>query len=419
MPDRPRALIIGGSICGLLTAILLRRIDWEVIVFERSGGDLAGRGAGINTSPELLALMQRIGVGEDAFPGIETHLNRCLAGDGSLQLESTIAPSRFVTGWSNFYRPLRSALPESCYRPGVTCTAVASSADRVEAEFSDGSRATGNLLVAADGVQSSIRAQLLPHVRAAYAGYILWRFVLGEADVPPAARDLLAPAAILALPEREMAHCFLLPGADDDLRPGHRSYYIVWYRPADRVAALPDLFTDASGRNHGFTIPPNLVRPEHLRRVKDDALRVLPPQLADIVRRSNQPLLQAITDLESPRIRFDRIVLAGDAAFTARPHAAAGVTKAALDAACLVDSLAAAGRNIDAALAHYESERLLVGTRLVAWARELGGYLSAQTLPTAEREMLRFDRRPEVVLAPYRQTNIGSLSLVSPPFRGA
>jgi len=44
--DRRRAVIIGGSMAGLFTALLLRRAGWHVDVFERIGTELAGRGAG-------------------------------------------------------------------------------------------------------------------------------------------------------------------------------------------------------------------------------------------------------------------------------------------------------------------------------------------------------------------------------------
>ena len=42
----PRALVIGGSVGGLFAACLLREIGWDVAVFEKSAGDLSGRGAG-------------------------------------------------------------------------------------------------------------------------------------------------------------------------------------------------------------------------------------------------------------------------------------------------------------------------------------------------------------------------------------
>ena len=51
-----RALVIGGSIGGLFAANALRRIGWEVTVFERAGEGLSGRGAGIGTHGELILL---------------------------------------------------------------------------------------------------------------------------------------------------------------------------------------------------------------------------------------------------------------------------------------------------------------------------------------------------------------------------
>ena len=60
MAARPHALVIGGSVGGLMAASLLRSIDWDVTVFERTVGDLSGRGAGLGISAELLDVMKRI-----------------------------------------------------------------------------------------------------------------------------------------------------------------------------------------------------------------------------------------------------------------------------------------------------------------------------------------------------------------------
>ena len=94
--------------------------------------------------------------------------------------------------------------------------------------------------------------------------------------------------------------------------------------------------------------------------------------MAAVVARTEQPLLQAVFDLESPQLVFGRVVVLGDAAFVARQHVVAGVTKAALDAQCLADSLAAAGNDLERALAHYDAERRQFGRSLVARARHLG-----------------------------------------------
>ena len=56
-----RALIIGGSVGGLFAANLLRSVGWDAVVFERNPEELAGRGAGISTHPQLHNVMRRLG----------------------------------------------------------------------------------------------------------------------------------------------------------------------------------------------------------------------------------------------------------------------------------------------------------------------------------------------------------------------
>src|SRR5688500_2412109 len=58
-----RAIIIGGSMSGLFSAAFLRRIGWDIDVFERSPVELVGRGAGITTHPELLEALEKSGAG--------------------------------------------------------------------------------------------------------------------------------------------------------------------------------------------------------------------------------------------------------------------------------------------------------------------------------------------------------------------
>ncbi len=412
-----RALIIGGSVGGLFTALLLRRAGWSVQVFERSEGDLAGRGAGINTTPELFALMRRCGVEHADTSGVPLHGNRCWDAAGREIGRMEFAQPRIASIWSHVYRPLRRALPDECYHPGMACTAVQAGPASVQAIFANGARAEGDLLVAADGVQSTVRRQMLPNVQPQYSGYVLWRFVISEAEVDRAAHTQLAGHLNFALPPGELVLCFLIPGRHDDLRPGHRNFCVVWYRPAAPETTLPDLLTDASGRRHFLSIPAALIRLEIIRALKAAADATLPPAIAEIIQREPQPLLQTIVDLEVPRLVFGRTVLLGDAAFVARPHVAAGVTKAALDAACLVDSLAAAADNADAALAHYERERLRVGRLVVQRGRELGAYLSAQTNPAVPAAEAERARTPESVMREYGLNNLGGISLVSPAYQ--
>ena len=85
-----------------------------------------------------------------------------------------------------------------------------------------------------------------------------------------------------------------------------------------------------------------LIRSDVVAAIKATARTLVAPQLADIFNRA-QPFFQPIFELAPPQIVFGRVALVGDAAFVLRPHAGAGTTKAALDAACLADALSAHG----------------------------------------------------------------------------
>src|SRR5262249_50627857 len=152
-----------------------------------------------------------------------------------------------------------------------------------------------------------------------------------------------------------------VPGHDNGTAAGKRAYNIVWYRPTDPATTLVDICTDASGRRHGMSIPPPLIRRDVIAGMKATARALVAPQIAEIFTRS-EPFFQPIFDLESPQIALGRVVLLGDAAFVARPHVGAGVTKAALDAASLADALAAHagdhGDDLAAALARYQGEQI-------------------------------------------------------------
>src|SRR5262249_40216626 len=126
-----------------------------------------------------------------------------------------------------------------------------------------------------------------------------------------------------------------VPGPGNDLRRGHRRYTVVWSRPAQERSELKQLLTDEPGVTHSISIPPPLIRRDATADMRAAAERLLPPQFRAVVKLIDEPILQPIYDLESEEMAFGRIAIMGDAAFVARPHVAAGVAKAADDAAAL------------------------------------------------------------------------------------
>jgi 2-polyprenyl-6-methoxyphenol hydroxylase-like FAD-dependent oxidoreductase len=367
----PHALVIGGSVGGLLAANLLRGIGWQATVYERAERDLGDRGAAIGITSVLLEVMQRIDPVIDRSIGVESRSRIALDRSGRITAE---APIRGLTSaWSRLYRPLRDALPSACYHANANVLRIEPGASGVTAVLEDGRQITADLLIAADGIHSTVRRQLLPEVTPRYAGYLVWRAVLTERDIPPATHARIFHHMTFCFPDGEMVLCLPMAAAEPG---GERRLQIAWFRPADE-AALLEMCTDATGRRHGTSIPPPLIRREVIELLRATADARLPAEIAAPLRLATQPILQPIFDCASPRIAFGNVALLGDAAFVARPHVATGVTKAALDARCLVDALSAAG-SIDASLAHYEQERQPAGLRLVARGRYLGQHLEAR-----------------------------------------
>lgn len=370
----PRALIVGGSVAGLFAANLLRAVGWEVAVFERTRGDLGDRGTGIGTRAELFDLMRRLGLRDDPASRKEVEGRTRLTRDGSIALE---LPVRAVTSaWSHIWRPLRRALPDPCLHDGKTCVRVEQTATDVIAHFEDGTCERGDLLVGADGLHSAVRAALLPALRPQYAGYVAWRGVVEARDLAPDLHEMMFRRMVFGCPDGELMLSIPMPAAGLDAQPCGRRCHFVWFRPVAE-AALADLCTDASGRRHGLSIPPPLIRPQLIAALRSDARALLAPQLAALVAATRQVILQPIFDLASPAMVFERIVLIGDAAFVARPHVATGVMKAALDAECLADELATSGGELRVALARFDRARTSYGHWLVARGRHIGGYFSA------------------------------------------
>jgi 2-polyprenyl-6-methoxyphenol hydroxylase-like FAD-dependent oxidoreductase len=397
--DCPRVLVIGGSLGGLFAANLLRTIGWDVAVFERAKGNLASRGAGLGTRAELFDVMRRIGIGLDESIGVEIRSRIGLHYNGDTMCE---VPVRAIaTAWDRIYRALKTALPSESYRSGMQLERFEQDTQKVTAIFVDGLRAEGDLLIGADGIHSTVRRQLMPELKPRYAGYVGWRGVAEDGDVPASFQAMIFNHMTFCFPEGELALSIPMPAPDGRAHRPRRRCQFSWFRPVDHGSTLPKMCTDASGHCHGESIPPPLIRPEVIEELKANADALLAPQIAALVTQAEQPILQPIFDLESPRIAFDRTVLLGDAAFVARPHVGTGVTKAALDAQCLADALLSAGNDISSALMRYDRERRQFGKWLVARGRYLGRYLEAQLKPREGRSAADLHRRPDTVMREF------------------
>lgn len=401
--DRPtdpsrHAIIVGGSMAGLFSALLLQKAGWRVDVVERVGSELSGRGAGIVTHPELFDVLDRIGIDQEtARVGVAVAGRRVFRRDGSIARELPLP--QILTSWGRLHNLLRQSLAAETIHHGCTLTGIEEGRDAVTARFADGSLRRADLLIGADGIFSTVRSFFVPDVTPNYVGYVAWRGLVEEAALSQATREALCDHFSFSLPDGEQMLGYPVAGRDEAMEPGRRRYNFVWYRPAAADGALRELLTDVDGVRHPLSIPPNKIRPEVTTALREDARRLLAPQFAEVLEKTEQPFLQAIQDFETPRMALGpRTVILGDAAFVARPHVGMGVTKAAADAQSLADALAETD-DLAGALARFERKRLPYGAVVIRRGRELGSYMQAQLLSDEERELAERHRRPEAVMA--------------------
>ncbi|MDB5899472.1 MAG: UbiH/UbiF/VisC/COQ6 family ubiquinone biosynthesis hydroxylase [Ramlibacter sp.] len=369
-------LVAGGSLGGLMAAVLLGRAGHAVTVLEKAAGTMDGRGAGIVTHTALEEGLRRCGMPADYALGIEVPGRVTLDSEGAV-LGAMDMP-QVLTSWSRLYQLLHGMLPnlpQVQYRQGIVAHSVEQDADRVRLHTSAGVF-EGDILVAADGIRSAVRQQYWPQVQPQYAGYVAWRGLCDESVLSRAAREAVFDRFSFCLPPGEQMLGYPVAGPGNSTRVGERAWNFVWYRSAPTPDALAQLLTDADGVHYPQGIPPNKVSWRSVAGMRADGRRLLAPAFAEIVEKCAQPFLQPIHDLGSSSLANGRVALLGDAAFVARPHVGMGVTKAMQDALALDQAMRAHGPTPQA-LRAYEDIRLPAGRQVVERARRLGAYMQA------------------------------------------
>lgn len=341
------AMAVGGGIAGLATAIGLRRIGWEVTVLERAEV-LDDAGAGISVQANGMRSLDALGVGDAVRAvgapqgpgGIRipngTWLSHMDAEAGARILGSPVYS--FLR--SDLHRALRSALPEGCLITGATVQDVTSKSDSAEVRFSTATSQqseTVDLVVAADGVHSRLRAQLFPsHPGAVYAGSAVWRGVTAtpvdtEVDI-----------------DQTWGHGTEF--GSTSLRDG----LVEWHAGVNAVEGVrhDDPLAEVTRRFGGWHDP-------------------IPALLA--ATRPGTVLHHDVYELRTPLPSYvaERVVLVGDAAHAMTPHLGQGASQALEDAVCLAAYLHA-DPLIDAALTRYDSERRPRTQAVVRAARKTG-----------------------------------------------
>lgn len=364
-----KALIAGGGIGGMVSALYLHGAGIDVEIFERAE-KIRELGVGINMLPHAVEALTELGLLADLdSAGIRTHeliyanrlgqvvwqeLRGTDAGHGYPQI--SIHRGQLL---GLIYRAVVARLGGDAVRTGWQVEGFEQSADGVTVQLSgpDGARKTarGDLLIGADGIHSAVRAQLYPDEGTPiWNGVMLWR----GCATWPRWRD----GRTMVIAGGNFAKFVFYPIGTEAGSPGMRlTNWAVMARTGE-AGSLPR-------RSENWSRPG--VPAEVLPFVRDRfRLDFVDP--AHIVEATANFYEYPNCDRDPlPRWSFGRATLLGDAAHPMYPVGSNGASQAILDARSLAGHLLSA-TSVETALAVYDNERRPVTAEIVLANRQGG-----------------------------------------------
>ncbi|WP_120493830.1 FAD-dependent oxidoreductase [Microbacterium phyllosphaerae] len=346
----PKALIIGGGVAGPATALFLQCAGWEVEIFEAHSAPDPFGGLFLNVATNGLAVLDQLGLRERLVA--DGHLcPRMVMVSGRGRPLGVVPngpaadPDRgsVVVRRSWLHEVLHDAVVAAGihHRFGARLLRVEEHADRVVAHFADGSTASGDVLVGADGVGSVVRTTIDPDAP------------------PPASSGLISVGGFSRVPG-------LAPTPGEQYMVfGARSFFGYLVRDDGTVY----WFANVTDRNATRDDIRAVSDDEWLRRLRvlhaDDPQPV--PRILDHV--EGEIGAYPLADLTHvPHWHRGRLVAVGDAVHATSPSAGQGASLALEDAISLARHLR---DDVDheQAFAGYESDRRPRAEEVVAYAR--------------------------------------------------
>ncbi|WP_127597120.1 FAD-dependent monooxygenase [Nitratireductor alexandrii] len=346
-PPSLQVLVAGGGIAGLTAAIAFAKRGYSVRLFERAPG-FAEIGAGLQLSPNATRLLRRLGVLDRLLPAavrpqaVVLRDARGLVELGRVPLGQA-AERRWGAPYLTVHRAdLQSALLARAEQdPNITITTGA--AVRDAAFHAHGitlsvdrngaiDEASGGLLLASDGVWSTLRGIALDGMDDSFTGLIAWRTTLRRGSGTGFADRLIGADVVTA---------FL-----------HPQFHIVAY--PIRAGAAVNLVAVTKGDAQSLSWAAG-TDSTVLRNAVSGAAKPLFELVENAGSWTSWPL--HVVDAKGPWTRPEGVALIGDAAHAMTPFAAQGAAMAIEDAEVLAGIVARHEDDIPLALQIYETER--------------------------------------------------------------
>lgn len=340
------AIIVGGGIGGLCTALALQQAGIKATVYE-AASELKPVGAGVGLAANAIQGLQRLGISDEVIARgkqlealvISDQHRNVISNFDTRPLSKRYGVNNFVIHRADLHEVLYNHLQPNSLKLNKRCAGIKQVGKKVEVSFTDGTNASADLLIAADGINSVIRQQLLPQSKPRYAGYTCWRGVVEN----PGVKINTSISAEMWAPQGRVGMAPL------------QNNTIYWYACINAAANDPQMRSKT---------PQQLAA--HFADVYEPVATVL------AATKPEQIIWNDITDLKPLKhFAFDNIVLLGDAAHATTPNMGQGACQAIEDAIVLGQCLLQQS-TITAALAQYEKRRLARTAKVIRMSRLLG-----------------------------------------------
>ncbi len=369
-------LVAGGGIGGLAAALALVRRGFRVRVLEQSP-QIGEIGAGIQLGPNAFHAFDALGVGDKARSRA-VYTDYMVMTDAIDEYEVGRIPTgeafrqRFGNPYAVIHRAdVHLSLLEGAQESGMVEFMTSTRVERIEQDGDsvtvidqNGNRHTGVALIAADGVKSVVRAQLVGDGHRV-TGHVVYRAVVDQADFPENLK--WNAASVWVGPNCHLVHY--------PLRGGEQYNVVVTFhsRKQEEWSVTEGSVDEVRSYFDGIS--------EKARQLID-----LPKSWKRWATADREPIGQW---------SFGRVTLLGDAAHPMTQYMAQGACMALEDAVTLGEALRACGDDFIQAFALYQRSRIARAARVVLSAREMGRIYHAKGVERLVRNDLWRGRKPE------------------------